>query len=85
MSAERPEGPIQPPLGQIERSLIDEYIRKQGYDRERLSELPEEKRQQLLRDASLYASSRLSEIESRSHFLDEIHDGSPGAPGRGLE
>jgi uncharacterized protein (DUF302 family) len=67
---------LQSPLGQLERSLIDEFVRARGYDPARLSALPEGERDRLLRDASVHASSKLTEVESRSHYLDEMHSGS---------
>jgi hypothetical protein len=39
----------------------------------------------LLADASVYASGKLMEVEARSHFLDEIHDGTPGVLKTGLD
>jgi hypothetical protein len=74
----QPETPaIQAPLSQLERSLIDEFVRARGYDPHKLDALPETDRDALLKDASVYASSRLSEVESRSHFVHEMHDGLP--------
>jgi hypothetical protein len=70
--------PIQAPLGQLERALIDEFVRRRGYDPAHLAGLAEEERENLLKDASVYASGRLTEVESRSHFIHEIHDGATG-------
>ena len=64
---------VQAPLGQLERTFIDEYIRRQGYDPAGLPELRPDERERLLRDASVYASTRLMEVEARSHFLDDMH------------
>ena len=63
------------PLGQLERSLIDEFVRARGYQPNTLADLPEHERERLLADASIYASGKLTEVEARSHFVDEIHDG----------
>ena len=76
---------IEAPLGQLERALIDEFVRARGYSPEALSSLPENEGLRLLADASIYASGRLAEVEARSHFLDEIHDGSPAIPRTGLD
>jgi hypothetical protein len=62
------------PLARLEQSLIDEYVRMHGHDPERLSELVAADRDALLRSASLYASGKLSEVETRSHYLHELHD-----------
>ena len=61
------------PLGQLEQSLIDQFVRARGYDPAKLAELPAPERIALLKDASIHASARLTEIESRSHYLSEIH------------
>jgi hypothetical protein len=67
------KAPLEAPLGELERSLIDEYLRAVGYDPLTLDQLPEPLRNNLLREASVYASGKLMEVESRSHFLQEIH------------
>jgi hypothetical protein len=65
--------PLQPPLGNLERMLIDEFLRVRGVDLEALDKLSESERHELLAEASSYASTRLTEIESRSHFVQELH------------
>ena len=62
------------PLNELERTLIEEYIRQHGHDPDKLSDVSPDERERLLRDASVYASGRLVEVEARSHFLHEIHD-----------
>jgi hypothetical protein len=62
------------PLARLEQSLIDEYVRMHGHDPEKLWELVAVERDALLRGASLYASGKLSEVETRSHFVHELHD-----------
>jgi hypothetical protein len=71
------------PLGQLERSLIDEYLRARGHDPHALSALPAPEREALLKDASVYASSKLCEVESRSHFVHELHDAIGDVPKAG--
>ena len=76
MSAERPDTPaFEDPLGQLERAFIDQFLRLQGHDPLKLSELPEEKRHALLKEASTYAATKLTEVESRAHFVHDIHGG----------
>ena len=65
---------MEPPLACLEQSLIDEYIRLRGYDPARLGDLVAADRDALLKGASLYASCRLCEVETRSHFVHELHD-----------
>jgi len=76
-----PSLPIAPeaPLSQLERALIDDYVRARGYDPLKLADLPEAERDGVLKDASIYASGKLTEVESRSHFIEEIHDVAPGS------
>ena len=64
----------QDPLDVLERSLIDEYLRMCGHDPHKLEALPEERRHALLKEASVYASSKLSEVESRSHYIHGLHE-----------
>lgn len=65
---------LQAPLSQLERALIDEFVRAQGYDPIKLAELPERERAQILTQASVYASAKLAEVEAKSHLIDEIHE-----------
>jgi hypothetical protein len=66
--------PVNAPLGQLERALIDEFLLARGQDLRRLTTLSAAERDALLRDAAAYASAKLAEVESRSHYLHEIHD-----------
>jgi hypothetical protein len=78
--------PLEAPLGRLEQALIEEFVRARGHDPAHLAQLPEDLREQLLKDASLYASARLSEVESRSQFLHDVHgSGVPGVHKTGLE
>jgi hypothetical protein len=67
--------PLEAPLSQLERALIAEFVRARGYDPLTLADLPDRDRTILLKEASIYASGKLTEVESREHFLDEIHHG----------
>jgi hypothetical protein len=64
---------MQTPLSALERTLIDEFLRSRRLDREALDKLPEAERRELMAEASTYASARLTEVESRSHFVHELH------------
>ena len=48
-----------------------------------LENLPAGQRDALLRSASLHASERLAEIESRANYVHELHDGAPGRANNG--
>lgn len=82
MSHERSEVHVESPLSGLERSIIDEFVRARGHDPHNLTALGDEERQRLLKEASVYASGRLMEVEARSHFLDEIHNDVAKAGGR---
>ncbi len=77
--------PLEAPLGRLERACIEEFIRARGDDPAALGTLPREERERLLKDASLYASAKLTEIESRSHLIEELHEGGPGVREAGGE
>jgi hypothetical protein len=62
------------PFGQIEQSLIEEFLRSRGHDTRSVEALPAAERHALLAEASVYASSKLTEVESRSHYLDELRE-----------
>jgi hypothetical protein len=61
------------PNAQLEMALIDEFLRSRGLDRHMLAELPEAEANALSREACRYATVRLAELESRAHFIHEIH------------
>ncbi len=78
MNTERPDTPIPPdPDALLERAFIDEYLRSQGYDPQRLHELPEALVKKLMTEASKHASGKLTEIEARAGFVEEVHHVAP--------
>jgi hypothetical protein len=77
--------PLESPHRTLERALIDEFVRAAGHDPSRLNELPDAVRERLLTEASVYASVRLSEVESRSHYVQELHEARPGRTQTGLD
>jgi len=64
--------PIEEPLAQLERELINAYITGAGQDVEALRARDDEDARKLLAEASMYASARLTEVESRSHYLHKL-------------
>jgi hypothetical protein len=84
----QPDGetpPMHAQFEQLEQALIAEFLQRRGYDRHALDQLLPADRDALLKEASVYASSRLAEVESRSHLLREMHGGVPGKSKSGLE
>jgi hypothetical protein len=58
----------------LERCLIDKYLKGKGYTRDSLKSLPDEVARQLMKEASTYASGKLSEIEIRARFTKDLQD-----------
>jgi hypothetical protein len=67
------ERPLEDPQAELETALIDEFLRMRGVNRQTVREIPEEKATALMREALAYASARLTELESRAHYVNEIH------------
>ena len=64
--------PIEEPLAQLERDLIDAYIEDAGYDPAALRARDDSAARMLLAEASAHASARLTEVESRSHYVHSL-------------
>lgn len=64
---------LEDPERQLESALIDEFLRTRGLDSVALHALPEDTAWRVLAEASMFAATRLAEIESRAHFVHEIH------------
>ena len=58
----------------MERSLIEEYLKSKGHTRESLKRLPDDEAHKIMKDASTYASGKLSEIEIRARSTEDLHD-----------
>ena len=65
--------PMEAPGSQLERSLIDEFLRARGHDARSIAALSEQARDELLEDASSYAALKLAEIEARARYVTELH------------
>ena len=64
---------MEDPGGSLGQALLEEYFRARSIDPAALLALPEVEAQRLLTEASVYASTKLAEIEARAHFVQEIH------------
>ena len=64
---------------QLERHFISEYLKGKGHTWESLHNLPEEEAKHLLAEASLYASNKLAELETRAALVQEVR-GTSQAP-----
>jgi len=75
MALERDSPPLEEPLAKLELALIDEYLRTRGYDPVAVRDRSDAVAKAALRDAAIYAAIRLTEVESRAHYIHEIHGG----------
>ena len=62
-------------LAELERTLISDYLRGRGHDLEALRDRDDAEAHLLLAEASTYAATRLTEVESRAHYLHDLHRG----------
>jgi len=58
----------------LEKLLIETYLKGKGYTMEILRSMPEEEVKQLMKDASTYASGKLTEVEVKAHLMQKLHD-----------
>ena len=65
--------PIEDPLASLERDLIASYVARAGEDLHDLRTRTDNGARNLLAAASRYASTRLTEIEARFHYLHRLH------------
>ena len=65
--------PLDDPLASLERALIDEFLALRGHTRYSVRQLPTLEAGRLLSAACAHVSLRLAEIESRAHYVDEMH------------
>jgi hypothetical protein len=65
--------PLSDRFAQLERAFIDEFLRLQGFDHVTVNTLPDAQRHAMLTSASTYAATKLAEVESRAHYIHDIH------------
>ena len=63
------------PFARLENSLINDYLRALGHDPDVLRARGDGEARHLLAQAAVYAATRLTEVESRAHYVHEIHAG----------
>jgi hypothetical protein len=74
MTTNKPDSaPLEEPLAELERRLMSEYVAAVGQDLHALLNRNDEEAKKLLTEASLYATGKLTEVESRSHYLRKLH------------
>lgn len=70
------------PHATLEAKYMAEYLSRKGYSLAGLAALPEEAARQLRKEASLFASLRLAELETGAALVEKLHmdDVIPPAP-----
>lgn len=58
---------------QLAHAFIEEYLRREGYSFEMLGSLPPERVTPLMVKASVYASTKLTEIQGRADMVTSLH------------
>ena len=66
---------LEEPQAQLERALIDDFLRLRGHDPDLLRARGDAEAKVLLTEAATYAATKLTEVESRAHYVHEIHGG----------
>ena len=61
------------PQSALERKYIKEFLESKGFNFDNLDRLPEDEKEQLMREACQYAYLKLAEVESRAKFRHEIN------------
>jgi hypothetical protein len=57
----------------LELALITEFLERRAHTLQTVKLLPEAERNALMRQASFHASMRLTEVESRARYVDDLH------------
>ena len=68
----RPDSAFEEPQAALERALIAEFLEKAGHTWQSIAKLPADEQESLLRAAAGFATLKLSEIESRARFVEEM-------------
>ena len=58
----------------LEKTLIEAYLSGKGYTPGGLKKLPETESRRLMKEASIYASGKLAEVEVKARLMRELHD-----------
>ena len=61
------------PQATLERGLMEEYLALHGESIADVSRRTDARAHALLKEAATYAAGKLTEVESRAHYLHDIH------------
>ena len=56
------------PQSKLGKLLVERYLKDKGYQLEDLSDLPVEEAKELMKEACMYASLKLAEIDAKARF-----------------
>ncbi|PWT86800.1 MAG: hypothetical protein C5B57_00430 [Blastocatellia bacterium] len=73
MTRDHDEVVVSDQTAQLEQGYITEFLQRRGYTFATLRSLPQSDADALMKEASVYASARLTEVESRAHYVHDIH------------
>jgi hypothetical protein len=68
--------PVEEPLADLEKRLIHDYLAGLGQDYRALQARDDDEARRWLSEAARYASGKLTEVETRAHYVQHLHDGS---------
>lgn len=73
MTGIRPDTPVEEPLAGLERDLIRGWVEAAGHRLDDLLARDDDEARRILAEASRHASERLAEVETRAHYVHELH------------
>ena len=73
---QRAETSLEDPEARLERAFIEQYLQERGCSLSTIATKPPAEQRLLLTQASQYALGRLTEIDARASYIQQIHDAS---------
>ena len=73
MHPDADQAPRHDQTAELEQALIVEFLETRGHTLHSAQALPDAERHALMREAALHASMRLTEMESRARYVDDLH------------
>jgi hypothetical protein len=58
----------------LEKLLIETYLMGKGYTIKKMKSMPQAEAKKLMKEASTYASGKLTEVEVKAHLMQVLHD-----------
>jgi hypothetical protein len=73
MAMDLPERPLDDVHADLERTLIDDFLRARGLDPAAVRDRDDAEAHLLLAEATTHASAKLAEVEARAHYVQDLH------------